>query len=70
MISIIGCGIGVIIGNGISYVGASLFGITLSLRLDVMGSAVLFSLLTGIIFGVYPAVKASAMRPVDALRQD
>ena len=70
LISIIGCGIGVIIGNGISYVGASLFGITLSLRLDVMGSAVLFSLLTGIIFGVYPAVKASAMRPVDALRQD
>lgn len=42
LISIIGCGIGVIIGNGISYVGASLFGITLSLRLDVMGSAVLF----------------------------
>ena len=70
LISIIGCGIGVIIGNGISYVGASLFGLTLSLRLDVMGSAVLFSLLTGIIFGVYPAVKASAMRPVDALRQD
>lgn len=70
LISIIGCGIGVFIGNGISYLGASFFGISLSFRLDVMGSAVFFSLLTGVIFGVYPAVKASAMKPVDALRQD
>lgn len=70
LISVIGCAVGVVIGNGISYLGASLFGISLSFRLDVMGLAVLFSLLTGIVFGVYPAVKASAMKPVDALRQE
>lgn len=70
LISVIGCGIGVAIGNGVSYLGAFLFGISLSFRFDVMGMAVLFSLLTGVVFGVYPAVKASAMKPVDALRQE
>lgn len=70
LISVIGCAMGVVIGNGVSYLGASLFGISLSFRMDIMGSAVLFSLLTGVVFGVYPAIKASAMKPVDALRQD
>ena len=68
LISILGCLIGVIAGTGISYFGAYLFGMTLQIRTDIMLLAVLFSLFTGIVFGVYPAAKASRLRPVDALR--
>lgn len=68
LISIFGCFIGVIAGTGISYAGAGLVGMTLQIRTDIMLIAVLFSLFTGIIFGVYPAAKASNLRPVDALR--
>ena len=32
--------------------------------------SVIFSMLTGIFFGYYPANKASKMNPIDALRYD
>lgn len=67
-ITILGCIVGIVFGYLISYVGASYFGITLNIRFDIMLLTVGFSLLTGIIFGVYPAAKASNLKPVDALR--
>ena len=36
----------------------------------VAGAAVGFSLLIGVIFGMYPASKASKLRPIDALRYE
>ncbi|HEX3038611.1 MAG TPA: ABC transporter permease [Oscillospiraceae bacterium] len=68
MITILGCIVGIIFGYLISFAGASYFGMTLNIRFDIMLLAVGFSLLTGIIFGVYPAAKASNLKPVDALR--
>lgn len=68
LITLIGSAIGVTVGYLISFIGASSFGITLGIRFDVMGMAVGFSLLTGMVFGVYPAFKASRLHPVDALR--
>lgn len=67
-ISLIGCFIGVLFGSAISYIGAYFIGISVKFRGDIMLVAIVFSLLTGIIFGVYPAAKASNLRPVDALR--
>ena len=67
-ISLIGCLIGVVVGIGISFFGASYVNISLQLRKDIILLAVGFSLLSGIIFGVYPAAKASRLKPVDALR--
>ena len=40
------------------------------LRMDIIIMATLFSVITGIIFGVYPALKASNLKPVDALRAE
>lgn len=68
LISLVGCLAGVLVGVGISFLGASYVNITLQLRGDIMLLAVGFSLLSGVIFGVYPAAKASRLRPVDALR--
>jgi putative ABC transport system permease protein len=68
LISILGCITGIIFGYIISFAGAFYFGMVLSVRLDIMLLAVGFSLITGIIFGVYPAAKASNLKPVDALR--
>ena len=70
LISLIGCIAGVIIGNMISLLGAISIGMSLKLRLDIMIIAVTFSLFSGIIFGVYPAAKASNLKPVDALRNE
>ena len=68
LLSLIGCVIGAIVGNLVSYLGALYVGISLGVRLDIILLAMGFSVFTGVIFGVYPAAKASNLRPVDALR--
>ena len=69
------CGIGGIIGIAVGYVGTMIFG---KLLLDevlmptpfITIGAFLFSAVLGIIFGMYPAIKASGLQPVVALRAD
>lgn len=70
LITFIGSVLGVIAGYAVSFLGASYFGITLGIRFDIMALAVGFSFVTGVIFGVYPALKAASLRPVDALRME
>lgn len=70
LISLIGCVFGIAAGYLISYAGAAYFGVALSVRSDIMLLAVGFSILSGTVFGVYPAYKASKLKPVDALRQE
>ena len=70
MISCIGAVLGAGIGTGLSFVGAAAFGVTLQARMDIALFAALFSILSGVIFGVYPAMKASSLQPIDALHTD
>lgn len=70
LITLLGCAVGIMFGYGISYAGASYFQMSLGFRGDILLLAVGFSLLTGVIFGVYPAAKASNLKPVDALRME
>ena len=72
------CSIGGLIGIAIGYVGTMVAGkLLLSTTTDVLLpspiitlGAFLFSVALGIIFGMYPAIKASGLQPVVALRAD
>lgn len=70
------CSIGGLIGIGLGYVGTLVMGKLLldeSSLMPTPGIAVgafLFSVVLGILFGMYPAIKASGLQPVAALRAD
>lgn len=70
LLSLTGALIGALVGTGISYAGAAIFGVTLELRLDIIWLASGFSVVSGVIFGVYPAMKAASLPPIDALHSD
>ncbi|MCI2057986.1 MAG: ABC transporter permease [Oscillibacter sp.] len=69
------CGIGGIIGILIGFIGSLIAG-TLLLHLTVWPSPLItmgafgLSVLLGILFGIYPAAKASRLQPVEALRAE
>ena len=69
------CGIGGIFGIGTGYLGTLIvgkmsFNTILIPSAGITVGAFLISVALGIIFGLYPAVKASGLQPVDALRAD
>ena len=68
-----GCGgiIGILIGYGGSLVlGKVIYDMILFPNLLMAIAAFAFSLAIGVGFGMYPAIKASGLQPVDALRAD
>lgn len=60
--------IGVLLGYLGSYVGQHFFSTTILISNNIVIAAFAFSVLVGIIFGIYPANKASKLNPIDALR--
>ena len=69
------CGLGGIIGIFFGYLGTLIAGkfmmnMILYPTVTITLGAFAFSVVLGIIFGIYPAVKASGLQPVVALRAD
>lgn len=59
--------IGVAVGVGLGTIGLSMFGMSVSVW-ETMTWLIAFAALIGGIFGVYPAMKAARLDPVEALR--
>ncbi len=69
MVSVTGGGLGVALSFAAIPL-VNLTGTTIVQSLEGILLGLFFSLLTGIFFGVYPAVKASKLKPIDALNYD
>jgi putative ABC transport system permease protein len=62
--------IGIISGLGIGKLVSSLFSLSVSFSSNVILFSFLFSLVVGVVFGVFPANKASKLNPIQALRYE
>ncbi|MGI6263954.1 MAG: ABC transporter permease [Acutalibacteraceae bacterium] len=70
LLSLLGGGIGLLAGGGIALAGLAIAGVWAAPSLGGAAFLMGFCLLTGGAFGAYPAVKASGLPPVDALRAE
>lgn len=69
-ISLVGSLVGAILGIGLCLMAGLLTGVQIVIPLSNIGISILSAVGVGIVFGVYPARKASCLRPVEALRHD
>ncbi len=67
-ISLIGALIGIGGGMTIVIAGCLILGISVIIDIPMILFSLSFALLVGTIFGIYPAIKASNLKPVDAIR--
>lgn len=70
MVSLMGCFLGIGLSYGILQVIGKIMGDSMNfhMNMDIVWLSVGFSLLIGLIFGLYPANKAARKKPIDALR--
>ena len=62
--------VGLVLGVGVARVVATRFGWSSVLRPDLIAMSFGFSALVGICFGLYPALRASRLDPIEALRYE
>jgi len=67
---LLGGGIGIALGRGVSTLVRTLLNWPTELSVPAIAAAVLVSASVGIMFGYYPAWKASRLDPIDALRYE
>ncbi|MGB5823442.1 MAG: ABC transporter permease [Proteocatella sp.] len=70
ILSVIGGIIGLSLGILLGMIGAKLADITLVVNPNAVITAIIFSAMVGIFFGLYPANKAAKLNPIEALRYE
>jgi putative ABC transport system permease protein len=70
VVTLLGGIMGIIVGVLLSLLVSSLVNLDYRLELDPILLGVGFSIVIGLVFGIYPARKASKLSPIDALRYE
>ena len=68
--SLVGGIIGAALGAAMSYAGCAVFGLETAFSWRTVLLCVLFAVFNGVLFGVYPSMKAAKLNPVEALRRE
>ena len=68
ILSLLGRGGGILVGEAVIQVGGFLFGVEVSPQIDLLLLVARVTVILGVAFGVYPALQAAKLAPVDALR--
>ncbi len=69
VLCLLGGTIGILFGLGVGK-AAELLGFTFASSAGIIALAFGFAVLVGLVFGIFPAYRASRLNPIDALRQD
>lgn len=69
IITLIGCLLGVVIGISISYIGCKVLSLDMQLDTQMIVICAFVTAAFGLIFGLYPAIRAAKLDPADTLRQ-
>ena len=67
IIILISCILGVVAGLLISYVVMTFFSLELAIDFAILSKAIMIFFISGLLFGVYPAFKATKVDPVKCL---
>jgi putative ABC transport system permease protein len=70
LLSLLGGALGIALGLLIAFVSASALGITTVVDVGIISLATGFAAGVGLLFGIYPAWRASGLRPIEALRYE
>ena len=70
VLTLIGGVLGVAAGIGLAYLLSSVMGIPVFVSVPACLVAVVFSMVIGLVFGLAPALKASRLNPIEALRHE